>query len=147
MTSTQDNPSASRDPQDRRPSADTFHQRRADAALKTVTAEVRRNGWLSDIVLGKDSRRDIVDRVVEVVPADDAADPKLTGGAYVVQVVSRQRGDTTYATVLDGTDARLRFASLDVALLHLVARRNGGGDTYGSAAFYAARVLGIDDPR
>ena len=127
----------------------TFAEKRREAALATVEDQLHTHRLLQSLVIRADGGgRFGVDRIIEVEAGEKRYDT-LVSGAYVVEIINyRPDGEpgSLFATVHNGTDDRVRFVSLDVALLHLVSRRNGTADDRGTAAFYAARVVGIDAP-
>ena len=126
----------------------TFAERVRDAAAENWRILQSRDRQVGEIVIGtRVSER--WTNVIEIAPPADGADV-TNSGAYVVEVTPNRLSDdafgkVTYATVVGGTDDRVRFYTVDVALLHAVARRAGEGDSRGDAARYAGRVLGIFD--
>ena len=65
---------------------------------------------------------------------------------HVVRVVGGHPG-AEWTTVCGGIADRTYLPSVDVALLHLIARRHGSDDAHGTASFYAGRVLGLPEVR
>ena len=118
------------------PDTRTFLERQRDAALEEVRRCGARDRAAADIARGN-SR----DRIGEVVVIEDG--DGVTTGGFVVETESRH--GTTWMVVNDGKRSTTAWYTRQMAVLHLLAVRYGDGDGTGSAAMFAARVLGIKD--
>ncbi len=117
----------------------TFLDRQRDAAMDAMRAEgTLRKQISTDLRLDDDHRRGLGDVIT------------LSPGAYAVEVIEYRVTDPdatpTWTTVYNGKPARQYFGGQhgrQMALLHLIATTHGSDDSHGTAAFYAARVLGV----
>jgi hypothetical protein len=127
----------------------SFAERMRDQSAQAWGEQQARDRRVGDIVAKPNNRSERWTNVIEIAAPHDGADA-TNSGAYVVEVTPNRLtddafGKVTYATVVGGADDRVRFYTVDMALLHAVARRAGMGDARGDAAFFAGRVLGITD--
>ena len=115
-----------------------------DAAYERQHRIFQRNQALATILRLGDRYR-----IGHVVSLFDDIEPDAeldVTGSYVVEVIRYERGSIAtlnFATVHCGEGDHLRFERVDEALLHLIARRHGQGDSHGAAALHASRVLGV----
>lgn len=111
-------------------------ERMRDAAYQRWCAESDTRRRLAGLVLRKGS----TDRLGEVITIDPDRDDHLIE-------VPHRGAPSTWTTVVAGEASLFHHTSRDLALLHLLARRNdpSANDSL-AAATYAARVLAIPDP-
>lgn len=133
--------------------ADTrsFLDRQRDAALTRIAAEANLRRELLAIAASDNGRWGLTHVVAF---ADRGDEHSATVGTYVVKITDYQHRAEwnvpgyTYAVIHDGATDFQRFLSIDRALLYAVALRAGTATSEaGDASYYAARVLGINDPQ
>jgi hypothetical protein len=121
----------------------SFREIQQDAAMQTVREISELYSNMREMVLSNTRGR----RLGEIVTVQNDLSG-AAGGSYVVEVIEDRDRASTFTTV-HGSDRRpcdnMYFHTVDVALLHLIARRAGDADDHGSAALFAGRALGVVD--
>lgn len=127
----------------------SFTDRRRDAMVEAHSALMHRNRQIGEVVVKDGNRSERWTNVITLIAPPDGADPRATG-VYVVEITPNRLGDdafgkVTYTTVVGGAGDHLRFYTAEVAILHAIARSYGQGDSHGTVAHCAGRVLGVTD--
>ena len=127
----------------------SFIDRRRDAMVEAHVALMNRDRQIGEIVVKGDNRSERWTNVITLIEPPDGTDPRTTG-VYVVEVTPNRISDdafgqVTYTTVVGGTGDHVRFYTAELAILHAIARNNGQGDSHGTVAHCAGRVLGVTE--
>lgn len=109
-------------------------QRMKDAAYQQVQDDAAERRRLEDIALGRNGGRYRLGEAVRV------------GDDYAVEIIAPHSDDTgnTWTTVVGDRRGTFVWKTMEMAVLHLIARRHetNENDSY-AAARYAARVLAV----
>jgi hypothetical protein len=118
------------------PPRQSFADRMRENALQRVKTQSAVRSQVTQAVLG-DHPRGHLGVIIDL--ANDFSD-------HVAEVIDQGFGGVpTWTTVHQGKNDHIHFHSQDVAMLHLIARRNGDR-SHGAAAGYAARLLNVPNP-
>ena len=111
-----------------------FLDRQRDQAVARVKEIDTLWSRVTEMVFGNAGRVSVVTDVISLTPDCHVAEITRMGGA----------GDRVWTTVIFGEHKDpMNFDSVDLAVLHLIARRHGAKKDMGTAAAFAARVLAV----